>query len=516
MPVELGVKIGAKDVGVHRVFGAMRRELLTLGTTAVAVGRTASRAFSGMVGSIFSLRGAILGLGVGALGASFVSAASKMENFRITLEVLLKSEEKAAAALQSLRDFARQTPLDTADVIESFTLLTSVGIANAEKVVEVLGGVSLLFQREVTDITMALVRMETETLGALGVLVDRSGAKTVITLGNLRVEVEKNRKAEQAAMIELWAKAYPDAIDRASKTWSAFVKIAASEWFEFRDDVMAEGGFDALKGIFESLLDSVTELRESGRLKEIVAEWGASIAGLARDVQMFVRDKGLEQWGLRAQIVFGSAKIALEGLAGIAATTFATIMDLIGGYGKLMGTTGETYREINALQEEWDKLNESFMETRDPQTADELLRLGKRLGDLKNQLREGEDWWDSYGKTARENFRLMDEDAARTWGNIGRWNAELQRLQEQARQAHLGQDVMIPTAKGEVKIRIEYGEDPEHAILRQLGGPVQSMAKQLMETQKIAAQEAVRRAWAIREAMNQQAILFDAAAMAAL
>jgi len=182
----------------------------------------------------FNLRHAVAAFVAFKIAQSFVSAAAKIELFEIQLRAVTGSAAEAAKKLGAIREFARTSPLETEDVVKSYVRLRAVGIDPTIQQLKTLGGVALLFNREMADVLDSLIGLNKKTLRRLGIEIDRTGAKAIIASGNVRKVVEKDSASIRAAMLEVWEERFPGAIEKGAKTFVAQMAILRSNIFEFQ------------------------------------------------------------------------------------------------------------------------------------------------------------------------------------------------------------------------------------------------------------------------------------------
>ena len=111
---------------------------------AVTGANKAKRAITGIGNSarkvkkrIFSLQGALVGLGAGAVLKSIITTASSVESLRVRLKFLTGSTEKAGQAFDAMNDFASKVPFSLEEIERASPLLLTVA-KNTEELNELL------------------------------------------------------------------------------------------------------------------------------------------------------------------------------------------------------------------------------------------------------------------------------------------------------------------------------------------------------------------------------------------
>jgi hypothetical protein len=121
--------------------------------------------------------------------------------------------DDADKALSAIREFARASPLETEDVVQSYVRLRAIGLSATMNQMKTLGGVAVLMNRQLTDVLQAFISLNKRTLRELGIDIDRTGAKAVIQSGNVRKVVEKDSASIRKALLEIWEERFPNAMD---------------------------------------------------------------------------------------------------------------------------------------------------------------------------------------------------------------------------------------------------------------------------------------------------------------
>ena len=178
-----------------------------------------------------------VGRAVASFGKTFIDTAASMEQFQIQLEAISNTEAQAQRMFRSLREFARTSPLETEDVVQSFVRLRAVGISPTMTQFKTLGSVALIFGQQMTDVLDGFVGMNKRTLRTLGIDIDRTGEKAIIQSGEVRKVVTKDSHSIRQALIETWEERFPNLLEKASKTTKARVAIMKSEFLELRDAI---------------------------------------------------------------------------------------------------------------------------------------------------------------------------------------------------------------------------------------------------------------------------------------
>lgn len=307
MPKQLEVLIKLRDV--------LTRPLDTIRGRIRAFGDQTSSVFSRAKDSVFNLRSALIVLPGALIAKNFNDAGSSVEQFRVQLRALLGDEAKAEATLQKIREFAAATPLETAEVIQSFNQLTAVGVESAQKVTETLGGVSLVFTKDLRDVTSAFISFEAEVLRRLGIEISRSGDTAILKTKGMRREVENTANAIRSGLLEIWQKKFPDAMELATDTFSARMAVLRSAIFDVGADI-SEIWLPSVKATLKKLAEDLNANRDKfvASFKTIAFAAVLAVATIRNVFERFFDDEGLRmatEFGAKFVVAF------LKGLVGI-------------------------------------------------------------------------------------------------------------------------------------------------------------------------------------------------------
>lgn len=338
-----------------------------------AVDRFATRAH-GAFKQLASIPNLIAGAAIVGMANSFIRAGNQIDIFRNQLRMVSDTAEEADMALAAIRQFARQSPLDTEDVVQSYVRLRAVGIQPTIDQLQTLGGVSLLFNRKLSDTLQAFIGMEKEPLRNLGIEIDRMGSKAIITSGNIRREVGKDAASIRAALLEVWAERFPDAMDKASQTFSAKMAIFRSNIFEFKAQIMEAflgdlgNSVDGINNTFEGLMQKIpqvsfaiwaiiTPVRILWNYFQILGDtWGAVIVAAItamtagfRNMSIAISSAGnvFKKFGEVAGYVFTGQWGKIKG------TVLDTVGSIKSSLSQIGSNTGGAFEELKAITGEW-------------------------------------------------------------------------------------------------------------------------------------------------------------------
>ena len=122
--------------GARRALGAFQRQVASTGRFVQARAGAMAGAFSGVASSIFGLRGAMAGLGLGLLTRSIVATTLEVERLKIGLNSMTNDMGKTSKRFNELRKFSNELGVDfmtTAGAFKSFGVATEAAGIKAKE-----------------------------------------------------------------------------------------------------------------------------------------------------------------------------------------------------------------------------------------------------------------------------------------------------------------------------------------------------------------------------------------------
>ncbi len=245
--------------------------------------------------SLFSLRGVLLGLGIGALAKSFITAADQVEQYNLRLVQVIGSQKEANALFEDMREVAKNVAFEFEDIMDATTNLaaaTQGSVKDVKQFMPIILDLAATFGLSVQDVTSQIIRMFSAGANAADLFRQRGVLEALGFQAGVSISASATRKQLIAAFED------PESIFRGtaaklSKTWTGLMSMLSDSWFEFRNVVMDAGIFNSLKAM-ASVLDK--DMREAVEgVEKGMKDWGETTIvvveviakGLGRIVQVF-------------------------------------------------------------------------------------------------------------------------------------------------------------------------------------------------------------------------------------
>lgn len=262
--------------------------------------RNAAREASNMSKNILAV-GATATTALAVKGTvDMVSQASSMEQYRNTLNIVMKDNKKAGETFKWAVDYANKTPFETADIVDGTVKLQSYGM-EAKKVLPYIGDMASAMGKGMDQAVEAVADAQTgelERLKEFGITKEQIVKQASKKLGKLEVVNNKgqitNQRAFNAALMSLMKERFEGGMEVQAKSFKGVMSTISGVWKSglaqmagiSEDGLVIDGSFfDVIKDKALQLSDKLQKLQASGKFEDIQKSLSkfASSAGDAVD-----------------------------------------------------------------------------------------------------------------------------------------------------------------------------------------------------------------------------------------
>ncbi|NFO15174.1 hypothetical protein FDB34_13400 [Clostridium botulinum] len=262
----------------------------------MSLAQNASSQVQGLSGKIK----AVLATGAVAIaakktGSAMLDQASGMEQYRNTLNIVMKDHEKASKTFAWAADYANKTPFETGEIVDATVKLTSYGL-EAQKVLPLTGDMAGAMGKSIDQATEAIADAQTgelERLKEFGITKDMIVAQGAKDLAGIEIVNNKgqitNQRAFNAAMFSLMKERYSGAMEIQSKTFkglmsttSGIIKngLARIAGISSTGEIIPGSAFDTVKQKLSEVTEYLLKMQENGSF-DVIAE---KFSGFAQNV----------------------------------------------------------------------------------------------------------------------------------------------------------------------------------------------------------------------------------------
>lgn len=225
--------------------------------------------------------------GAGWFAGDIISTASQFEQFQVILENTEGSSAKAKKSMGWVRDFAKKTPFEVAQVMEAYVALRAYGIDPMDGTLKALGNTASGMNKQIMQSVEMLADAQTgefERLKEFGIRAKVQGDQVAFTYqrnGKEVVRTAKNSASEiRKALVGVMDERFAGMMDRQSKTLGGMWSNLKDSVSEFELAIADAGVFDLVKARVKALLDWVNARAKDGSL----ANWATGIADAFKEI----------------------------------------------------------------------------------------------------------------------------------------------------------------------------------------------------------------------------------------
>ena len=251
----------------------------------------------GLKDSIFSVQGALVGLGGGLAIRSIVGTGRSIEDLQVRLKQLFGSTEEGAKAFDVMAKFAARVPFSLEQIQQaSGNLAVVAGDADQlSKILEITGNVAAVTGLDFATTAEQIQRSFAGGIASADIFRERGVRDLLGFSAGATVSAEETIKAFERVFGK--GGRFGKATDELANTFTGTLSMLGDKLFNFKRDVAGEGFFDQLKKEFKSLNEFIeansADFEAVGRaisktLTVVVKAFAGAVRGVARAVG-FVR-----------------------------------------------------------------------------------------------------------------------------------------------------------------------------------------------------------------------------------
>ena len=377
------------------------------------------RNLTSLKNNVFSLKGALVGIGAGAVVKSFVDVGREVESLQTRFKFLFGSVEEGQVAFDQLRKFASRVPFSLEEISRASGNLAVVSkdAEDLNRVLSITGNVAAVTGLDFETTASQIQRAFSGGIGAADLFRER-GVRALLGF-KAGVQVTAEETIERFEELFGGNGKFATATDDLATTLTGTLSMLGDKFFNFQT-VVAESFFDELKKEFGDL-DKFLQENEQ-QIEDIATAIGENFAGAISKTSQVIKDIApaiktvadalgttitgfqslppfVQTGGIIGALLFGK-----KGLLAIGAITFLVgqIQDLISEAKnvselKLLDPKDiDSIGELNLLIDEFKKQrNDIISEMNNPDSVipvdvliDELAEVDGAINNLKKRIKE--------------------------------------------------------------------------------------------------------------------------------
>ncbi|NFV79993.1 hypothetical protein [Magnetospirillum aberrantis] len=262
------------------------------------------------------LAGLAGGLGVAELSRSLYDVNSRFQDLRSGLETAMGSSKAAAVAFSGIREFAKDTPYELAEVVTAFARLKNLGLDPANEALTAWGDMASSFpNKTLTDVIEAVADATTgefERLKEFGIQASSQGNKVSFTFKGVTTTVSKSADAIDAYLRKLSADNFGGAM---AKRMANLSGLASN-----------------LKDAFDDLLVTIGEMGTNKAMEEMLKGLTSAIGAAADNMGAITSVGGAAAAAIGGMVVARTAAAAIAAMqtANVSAAAGLSMLNTFG------------------------------------------------------------------------------------------------------------------------------------------------------------------------------------------
>lgn len=219
--------------------------------------------------------------GLKAISTSFIGAADTMEQYKMRLEVLLRSQSEGARMFKLMSDYAARVPHEYKDVMWAATTLSGVmkgGVDEVARWIPLIGDLAAAVGYTIQQTTGQIVRM----YSAGAATADLFREKGTLAMLGFQAGVSYSAQETRKRLFQEWTKVgsqWRGATKKLATTWLGLMSMLKDAWLQFRYFVMRSGVFDFLKDKIKMVIDKINDMKKTGEFDELAQTFSDKVVG---------------------------------------------------------------------------------------------------------------------------------------------------------------------------------------------------------------------------------------------
>ena len=237
--------------------------------------------------SVFSLKGALIGIGAGAIVKSFVDVGREVESLQIRFKFLFGTAEEGALAFDNLTKFASKVPFSLEEISRASGNLAVVAkdADDLNRILEITGNVASVTGLDFETTASQIQRAFSGGIASADIFRERG----VRALLGFKQGATVTAEETVARFEELFSGngEFAKATDDLATTLTGTLSMLQDKYFKFQTNV-ADGFFEELKSEFGDLNKFLEENEQ--QIEDIATAIGENFAGAITNASSVIKD----------------------------------------------------------------------------------------------------------------------------------------------------------------------------------------------------------------------------------
>jgi len=299
---------------------------------------------------------AAAGAAFALIEGSVIKTSAEFERFRTQLDTIEGSSQKAAASMDWITQFTKNTPFELQQVTDAFVQMKAFGIDPiANDSLKTLGNTSAAMGRTLDQSVQALadaVTGEFERLKEFGIKARTVGDQVQFSYQQngeqMVATADKTSQAMiQATLLGIFNDKYTGGMEKLSHTWDGMMSNLSDSWTIFQKQIGDAGAFDAAKNSLALVLDELQ--KNDGEVQALatnisdglVTAMETGVTGIA------LTAKGFAAMGVAADGVRSAVDLVSLAMVSTFDTALSGLQSFYDALAHLPGSIGQPYAQAS-------------------------------------------------------------------------------------------------------------------------------------------------------------------------
>ena len=226
--------------------------------------------------AVFSVQGALVGLGAGLVVRNLITTGKELENLRVRLRFLLKDTNEGAKAFDNMVKFASKVPFSLEEIQKGSGILATVtdNADDLQQMLEITGNVAAVTGLDFRTTAEQIQRSFSAGIGAADLFREKGVRNMLGFKAGATVSIEETVKAFE----KVFGKGgrFGNSTDELAKTFEGTLSMIGDKVFNFKKVLLEAGFFEELKRQFGDLDKFLAD--NAKKLDEIATSVGKNLA----------------------------------------------------------------------------------------------------------------------------------------------------------------------------------------------------------------------------------------------
>jgi hypothetical protein len=225
---------------------------------------SAGGVLKGFIGSIFSVKTAVIGLvgaaGLGLMAKNILDVNARVQTLKSSLKTVTGGTKQAAKAFKLIQKFASTTPFDLEQVVAAFIKLKALGMDPSEDALKSYGNTASAMGKSLNQMIEAVADASTgefERLKEFGIKSKSEGDKVTFTFQKVATTVGKNATEIEGYLQSIGKTQFAGAMDDQQKNLSTAFSNLGDAFVELKTKIGESGVNDLVSAIANKITEFI-------------------------------------------------------------------------------------------------------------------------------------------------------------------------------------------------------------------------------------------------------------------